>query len=113
MHVKAISSHCGLSEAAIEKIRGVLQTIPAIEKATLYGSRAKGNFREGSDVDLTLSGQDLTYPMLASVDSRLDDLMLPYTFDISIFSQIDNNDLIDHIRRVGIDFYVKTLPLTF
>jgi uncharacterized protein len=99
--------HFGLSISTIAQIRAVFQGMPAIEKVVLYGSRAKGNYRAGSDIDLTLLGRQLTYPLLVKIEGQLDDLLLPYTFDLSLFSQLENQDQIDHIARVGLDFYAK------
>jgi len=68
--------------------------------------RAKGNYHTGSDIDITLKGTNLTlrnsvYPLL----DDLDDLYLPYLFDISIFNHIKDPNLIDHINRIGMEFY--------
>lgn len=95
----------GLPESAIAQINAVFAQHPEIEKALLYGSRAKGNYREGSDIDLTLLGSALTYSILLQVETEIDDLLLPYLMDISLFSHIDNPDLVDHIERVGVVFY--------
>lgn len=98
----------GLEPDTIEKIKLVFSNFENIEKVILYGSRAKGNYRKGSDIDITLIGKNLklnnsVYP----IDEQLDELDLPYTFDISIFSHIDNKDLIEHIQRIGKVFYQK------
>lgn len=95
----------GLSQHDIEAIQGVFKQYPTIQKAILYGSRAKGNYRYNSDIDLTLIGEQLTYSDLIHIDNDLDDLLLPYTIDLSIYHQIDNPDLIEHIERVGLVFY--------
>ena len=105
MKISVLSAMCGLSMATIEKINAVFTVHPELTKALLYGSRAKGNYRLGSDIDLTLFGNALTHAKLGEIATQLDDLLLPYNFDISLFNQIDNPDLVDHIRRVGIVFY--------
>ncbi len=103
-----MTSCFGLKESVIRKIRAVFAVYPQVEKAVLYGSRAKGNFKNGSDIDLTLcGGKDLTLNVLYKVSNDLDDLLLPYTIDLSIFNQIGDTDVVDHIRRVGIIFYEK------
>lgn len=109
MQLKDLSIKSGLSEETIHKITDVFLEQPNITKAILYGSRAKGNFRNGSDIDLVLIGDKLIYNDLTKVVMRLDDLFLPYTFDISLFNQIDNPDLIDHISRVGLVFYPNNI----
>ena len=97
----------GLKESTINEIISVFINHPKIEKVLLYGSRAKGNYRNGSDIDLTLVGDQLSYSYLGSIELDIDDLLLPYSFDISIFKDIDNSDLVDHISRVGVVFYEK------
>lgn len=97
----------GLSDTVIAAIQGVFARYDAIESAILYGSRAKGNFREGSDIDLTLSGHKLSLQTLLAVANELDDLMTPYKFDLSIFETIENQNVIEHINRVGVLFYQR------
>ena len=97
----------GLSKETVNKINNVFSRFNEVEEVLLYGSRAKGNFKPGSDVDLTLKGEKLKLKLLNKISLDLDDLLLPYSFDISIFHQITNPDLIEHIERVGIVFYKK------
>lgn len=98
----------GLPDATIEKICSVLARHAAVEKAVLYGSRAKGNFKPGSDIDLTLYGTALTSNECASIADELDDLLLPYSIDLSIFAEINNANLREHIERVGVIFYNRS-----
>jgi len=97
----------GLSEQTIEKICAVFARHPAIDRAVLYGSRAKGNFKPGSDIDLALFGDSLTSRELGIIDEELDDLLLPYQIDLSIFNQVDHAKLREHIERVGVIFYQR------
>lgn len=97
----------GLTENTIQKIQAVFVVFPNIDEVVLYGSRAKGTFKNGSDIDLSLKGEQLNLDTLNSLSLKLDDLLLPYTIDISIYKMIDNADLIEHINRVGILFYKK------
>lgn len=97
----------GLDKSTLDKINSVFCNYIDIEKVILYGSRAKGNYKNGSDIDLTLFGKKLNLSTLSKIDNEIDDLLLPYTFDLSLFHNIDNSDLIDHIHRVGQVFYLK------
>ncbi len=97
----------GLTARAIAAIHHVFKMHPKITKVILYGSRAKGNYRSSSDIDLTLQGEHLEYADLVTIDNALDELLLPYTIDLSIYFQIENPDLIKHIERVGEEFYSK------
>ena len=98
----------GLPDDAIAAIHKVLAKFPAVETAILYGSRAKGNFRAGSDIDLTLIGTNLTTRDIGDIDNALDDLLLPWRFDLSRLTDIDHAALRDHIDRIGVVFYQKT-----
>lgn len=98
----------GLKETTIAQIQAVLAHYPPVEKAILYGSRAKGNYKPGSDVDLTLvGGEDLTRAVLYRIMEEIDNLLLPYTFDLSIFRHISDSDVVEHIQRVGMVFYAQ------
>jgi len=97
----------GLDENTVNKIISEFKKFAEIETAILYGSRAKGNFKPASDIDLTFKGEALTSNLLNKLSWALDDLMLPYTFDISLLNQISHLDLLDHINRVGIVVYQK------
>ena len=101
----------GLSKDTIDKIHGVFTQFQTIEKAVLYGSRAKGNYKPGSDIDLTLYGDALTHKLLGDIADMLDDLLLPYMIDLSIFEQLDHVKLKEHIERVGVVFYQQTGPI--
>ena len=95
----------GLKDTHINLIKSVFEKYNCITKAVLYGSRAKGNYRTGSDIDLTLFGNDLDFNTLLKIENELDDLLLPYKIDLSIYNKIENHDLIEHINRVGVVFY--------
>jgi predicted nucleotidyltransferase len=97
----------GLPDEAVEAICSVFRRHPQIETVMLYGSRAKGNFKNGSDIDLTFKGNRLDQGILNRIDTELDNLLLPWMFDLSIYSTIENKDLIDHINRVGIPIYQR------
>jgi predicted nucleotidyltransferase len=98
----------GINESDIGKIKTVFEQFLQIDQVILYGSRAKGNFKNGSDIDLTLIGNGLNLKTLNKIDLALDDLLLPYIFDISIHKQIKNKELLEHISRVGKILFQKT-----
>lgn len=100
---EALVRQCGLNSATVNALQQAFSQHGEVERVLLYGSRAKGAFRNGSNIDLTLLGDNLDYGLLNRIE--IDDLLLPYTVDLSLFQQIDNPDLIDHIRRIGLIFY--------
>ena len=97
----------GLSEKTIAAIQSVLSKNLNTEKAILYGSRAMGNYRNGSDIDLVLVGEKLDLSQMFKIELELDDLMLPYKIDLSLLHQIENKALVEHIHRRGVVFYEK------
>lgn len=103
-----IADKYGLSAGTIEAVLECFAAEPKIESVILYGSRAKGNYRPGSDVDLCLFGPELSTPTLFSVRRHLDELNTPYKFDLSLHHQIEHEDLLEHIARVGLPFYRKS-----
>lgn len=97
----------GLSEKTLTVIRDILAEFPSVEKAILYGSRAMGTHRNGSDVDLTLVGENLDLPTLGKIAAKLEDSPIPYQVDLSLLDRIDHEELRQHIVRVGVVFYQK------
>lgn len=98
----------GLSDQTLNKIHSVLIQYPQVEKVVLYGSRARDNYRNGSDIDLTLFGEEeLTHTVVSQIAIDLDEQLLPYTIDLSIFKNIQNPDMIKEIEQVGKVFYIK------
>ncbi len=99
-----MSEKFGLSPETHRKIADVLSRFPQINRVILYGSRAKGNFKPGSDIDLTLDAPSLTLSDLLHIENQIDDLLLPQKVDLSLLHQIDQPQMLDHIKRVGISF---------
>lgn len=95
----------GLPDQTRLSIQKVFAHYPVIKQVIIYGSRAKGNYRPGSDIDLTLLGNAIDNTVLSRVLVDLDELNTPYLMDVSIFEQIESQDLIHHIQRVGQVFY--------
>jgi uncharacterized protein len=106
MSTENLTLRFGLKENTIEQINSVFAQYPEIEQAILYGSRAKGNYRYSSDIDLTLIG-NLTHNQLLQIETAIDDLLLPYKIDLSLRQQIDHAELLEHIERVGQVFYQR------
>jgi predicted nucleotidyltransferase len=95
----------GLPVSAVEKICGIFRAYPSIRRVILYGSRAMGTYRPGSDIDLSIEAESLGLTELLSIENRIDDLLLPWKVDLSLLHNIGNPALQDHIRRVGVTFY--------
>jgi predicted nucleotidyltransferase len=98
----------GLLENDMNEIVDVLSQFSSIEKAVLFGSRAKGNFKNGSDIDIAIFGNDLNSDIDYKISYQLnEETNMPYKFDILIFNKIQEAALIDHISRIGIEIYTS------
>lgn len=95
----------GLENEDIRRIKAVFTNYPEVERVLLYGSRAMGTYRPASDIDLALIGENIDSSLQTTIEFELDDLMLPYKFDLSIYDRIKNSALQAHIERVGITLY--------
>lgn len=95
----------GLPAHAAEKLPDVFRTHRKIRRVILYGSRAMGWERTGSDIDLCIEAEELNVPQLLSIESPIDDLLLPWKVDLTLRHKIDNPALLEHIDRVGVVFY--------
>jgi predicted nucleotidyltransferase len=102
-----MSPRHGLSERTIELVSRVFDRHPEVEQAVLFGSRAQGTYKSGSDIDLALWGSGLTQKSLNRLYEEFDDLPIPYEFSLVIFDNVKDPDVLAHIKRVGTKFYEK------
>lgn len=105
MSGESVAVRFGLPEHAIAAMLAVFSRYPEIETVFIYGSRAKGNFRPGSDIDLTLEETGMSLSRRLQLESDLDDLLLPYKIDLSLRREIEDPALLDHIRLIGTPLY--------
>ncbi len=98
----------GLNAGDIKAITDVLKKFPTVETAFIYGSRAMGTFRTGSDIDIALKGKQLSADTCSRIHFELEEeTLLPYFFDITHYASLENQNLKDHIDQVGVVFYQK------
>jgi nucleotidyltransferase substrate binding protein (TIGR01987 family) len=98
----------GLTDILIEKIQNVFSKYKEIESVIVFGSRAKGNFRNGSDIDIALKGE-ISFDLRTKIALALDEIEIPYEIDLKVFNTISNQDLVEHINRVGVSIYEKNI----
>ena len=92
----------GLRQTDLQMILDVISRFPAVEHVVIFGSRAKGNYKTGSDVDLSIRGHEIDYRTTVSIGSILnEDTPMPYFFDVVNYNAIENDAFRDHIDRVG------------
>ena len=94
-------SKFGLNDVELNQIVKIFTSFEKIEEVILFGSRALGNYKIYSDIDLVIKGKEFNFSQQLLLEQKLDDLMLPYKMDVLLFQTIQNQDLIDHISRVG------------
>lgn len=98
----------GLLDRDIEYILRALKQFDEIEEARVFGSRAMGNYKKGSDIDLVIVGENITSSVLYKLDDYLNEVYpLPYFFDIIQYESIMNENLINHINKEGKVIYTK------
>lgn len=101
----------GLSDRATDHLQTILLRHAEITRAILYGSRAMGREKPGSDIDLTLVGLGLNSRILVRVLAEVEESDIPYTVDLSIYKDIQDADVKVHIDRCGVIFYDSVRPL--
>ncbi|WP_027183652.1 nucleotidyltransferase family protein [Desulfovibrio inopinatus] len=97
----------GLRESILHDMVAVFKKYPHIERVVLYGSRAKGCFKPGSDIDICLYGKNITTMEKNLIAIDLDELDLPYIIDIAVFDSLSHAALRELIERVGIVLYQR------
>ena len=97
----------GLSDIVIADIRSVLERHANIEKAIIFGSRAKGTYSEGSDIDIAVIGNNISFNQLMDINIQIEDLGLLYKVDVIDYKNI-STPIGAHIDRVGLLFYEKS-----
>lgn len=101
----------GLRDSDIVSISHVLDSYPEVERAYIFGSRAKGNFSNGSDIDIAVEGVNVPFDIILKIAATLnEETMMPYMFDVLDYHAIVNQDLKDHIDKNGVLFYQKISP---
>ncbi len=98
----------GITRRSYQLILAALQDYQEVEKAVLFGSRAKGNYRKGSDIDLAITGKNVSAVIALNLKAYLNEVLpIPYYVDVVAYNLLDQPDLKEHIDRVGISFYQK------
>ena len=98
----------GISDTSFELFLNIIAEFKDIDYAVIFGSRAKGNYKKGSDVDIAIYGENLQKGTAINLNAKLNESApIPYFMDVIDPRYIENQDLINHIDRVGIVFYKK------
>lgn len=96
----------GLTSEDIEIIHSIFRKYPSVKHVKIFGSRANGRYKNGSDIDLVILNNDFKCEDIASIRSDFEESALPYFVDIIDYKSITNNNLKDHINSIGLEFYL-------
>lgn len=99
------ASEIGLSDDQFSQLIGIFKLVKQVNQVKVFGSRAKGNYRKNSDIDLALFGDSLDRFVISKLLLELDDSNIPFKVDAQIYTEINNDPLKEHIDRVGIKIY--------
>lgn len=98
----------GLKNEIIDNIKKVFSKYPEIDKACIFGSRARGDYKETSDIDIVLYGNDLTHTLNTKIFYDLEDLYIVYKIDLINFNTLKDGDkLKENIVNEGVEIYAK------
>lgn len=102
--LERLACSAGLPLHVLNQLVRVFQQFPAIKSVQLFGSRALGNYKEGSDIDLALDG-DISFKLSNQIMIAIDELLLPYEVDLVVLRDVENQQLLDHVTRIGLMLY--------
>jgi len=97
----------GLPESDISQVVSALRQNRNVTKIVLFGSRAKGTYHAGSDIDLALFGDSLGLHDLLDLSVEIEKLNLPYMFDLIIYNRIKEATLLNHIKQAGVNLFER------
>ena len=97
------TSDFGLSKPAYEKLSKLLKSVEQFRSVKIFGSRALGTFKEGSDIDIAVYGNDINRHLIRKCKIDYENLNLPYQLDLIHYESIDNPELKRHIDEFGQD----------
>lgn len=105
--LQPLATRANLPVAALEQIYAALAKEATVQRALLYGSRARGTAKNTSDIDIALDGDTLSLAHKARLEQALDDLLLPWKIDLCLLSSVDNADLLANIQQDGLVLYQR------
>ena len=97
-----------LPETIVDQLKNIFEKYSNINKVILYGSRAKGTNTKRSDIDLVIANSQLDRFTLSNIKSEIEESDIPNLVDIQLLEEIDNQELLDHINRVGKVVYSRS-----
>ena len=97
----------GLDRNVIHSLAGIFKSTDTVDEVIIFGSRAKGNFGDGSDIDLAIKGKAIEFNTILNLMRKVEDLGLLYKIDLQNYQKISDKNVLDHIQRVGKIFWKR------
>ncbi len=97
----------GLTERDVHTIREIFLKYPMVKKVYIFGSRAKGNSKTGSDIDLAIMDDNIDLKTILSIKGDFEESSLAYFVDLVHYPSLTNPEFRDHVDRVGILFFSR------
>ena len=105
MKLTTDNDNYGLNQRDMQTISSILSKYDEVKNVLIFGSRAKGQYHSGSDIDIAIVDKNICYQTVRKIKSEFSDSSLPYNVDLVNFATLTNEDLKNHILRVGKPFY--------
>lgn len=97
----------GLPEKTINILNEFFRNYPKIQKVIIFGSRANGTYKNSSDIDFAIIGENIDFKFISHISAELDELSTPYIYDVLDYKTETNQNLRENIDRFGKVFYEK------
>jgi len=104
-----IAAQFGLSERDTNVLVTIFRQHTAVIEVWIFGSRAKGNYKKGSDIDLAIMNKGVSERELSHIKTEIEESSLPYIIDLIDFTTLKHRELKEHIERTGVSFYKRKL----
>ena len=101
----------GLTERDMKTIQEILIKYPEVREVRLFGSRAKGNYKPGSDIDMAVINEGVSSKTISDLSSEFEESSLPYMVDVVNFPTLRHKEFMEHINNAGIEFYKNMLAM--
>lgn len=98
----------GIRNEVLEEIIKVISKYKEVKSAKIYGSRARGDYKDNSDIDIAIIGEDITNSLHTKIYFELEELYIPYKFDVINFHTLSSDDKVrESILKEGVEIYVR------
>lgn len=97
-----MKNNYGINDASYEEMISLFKSFDSLDKVYIFGSRARGDYKEGSDIDLAIESKD---DIKLRLLNKLEDIRCILNFDVVDVNNIENEKLLMNIKKEGILIY--------